>query len=123
MRSSVLSLEHEVERLKEEIKEVETVRAGVFFFEAFCYLKHALGLCCKSELPRTSLLQVVQPVLQFKLNLLAGVFKKERSWVLEVVLVFTSVLTHWGSSLVRLSSLLLDDHLGLNSFSCYLFEM
>lgn len=31
MRSSVVSLEHEVERLKEEIKEVETVRAGGFF--------------------------------------------------------------------------------------------
>lgn len=31
MRSSVVSLEHEVERLKEEIKEVETVRVGVFF--------------------------------------------------------------------------------------------
>lgn len=44
MRSSVLSLEHEVERLREEIKEVETVRAGVFLFEAFCYSKHDLIL-------------------------------------------------------------------------------
>lgn len=31
MRSSVISLEHEVERLKEAIKEVETVRAGFSF--------------------------------------------------------------------------------------------
>lgn len=32
MRSVVTSLQHEVERLKEENKEVETVRAGGFFF-------------------------------------------------------------------------------------------
>lgn len=76
MRSSVISLEHEVERLKEEIKEVETVRADFFWLWSFLLLKRDLGLCCKSELPRTSLLQVVQPVLQFKLNLLASVFKK-----------------------------------------------
>lgn len=56
MRSSVASLEHEVERLKEEIKEVETVRASVFLFEAFGYSKHNLILCCKSEYPGISLL-------------------------------------------------------------------
>lgn len=32
MRSVVTSLQHEVERLKEENKEVETVGAGGFFF-------------------------------------------------------------------------------------------
>lgn len=32
VRSVVTSLQHEVERLKEENKEVETVRAGGFFF-------------------------------------------------------------------------------------------
>jgi len=35
MRSSVASLEHEVERLKEEIKEVETVRAVFFSLKLF----------------------------------------------------------------------------------------
>lgn len=43
MRSSVVSLEHELERVKEENKEVETVCADIcsssgFVFEAFCYL-------------------------------------------------------------------------------------
>ena len=58
-----------------------------FCLWSFLLLKHDLGLCCKSELPRTSLLQVVQSVLRFKLNLLASVFKKQRRWVLEIVLV------------------------------------
>lgn len=58
MRSSVVSLEHEVERLREEIKEVETVRAGVFLFEGFCYSKRDLILCCESALTGPSLLQV-----------------------------------------------------------------
>lgn len=69
----------------------------------------------KLELPRTLLLQVTQPVLQFKLDRLAGV-KKQSCWVLEVLLVFTSVLTHRGSFRVRLSSFLLVDNLGLDSF-------
>lgn len=86
MRSSVLSLEHEVERLREEIKEVETVRAGVFLFEAFCYSKHDLILGCESALTGPSLMQVAQLVLYVKLSLLARVFKKHRCRVLEIIL-------------------------------------
>lgn len=94
MRSSVVSLEHEVERLKEEIKEVETVRAIVFLLKAFCCLKHDLVLCSKSKLPKTSL-QVAQLVLHFKNPLASGFLKLGTGYCP----VFYSVLTHWGSFL------------------------
>lgn len=68
--------------------------------QAYAVILSFLGLLfCKS----------VQPVLQFKLNLLASVFKKQRRCILEIVLFFTSVLTCWVSFLVGLSSLLLVD--------------
>lgn len=111
MRSSVVSLEHEVERLKEEIKEVETVRAVVFLLKAFCCLKHDLGLCSKSKLPKTSL-QVAQLVLHFK-NPLASGFFEAGYWILSCFLFCTHPL---GLFPLGLSSLLLVDDLGLDSF-------